>query len=230
MRPLILVVEDEPSIQELIRFNLEQADYEVTTCDSGDLVIEAVQNRNPDLILLDIMLPGRSGLELCSDLQQPPISPSPPIILLTALSEEENIIRGLETGACDYITKPFSPGILLARVKNALRQTNRPSSASHDVEQIRVGALCIDLHQHKATLENQALSLTLTEFKILHLLAGQPGRVFTRYQIVDQVHGEDYAVTDRSIDVQIVNLRKKMAKHGAYIETVRGIGYRFTEE
>jgi two-component system phosphate regulon response regulator PhoB len=176
------------------------------------------------------MLPGRSGLELCSDLQQQPTSPSPPIILLTALSEEENIIRGLEAGACDYITKPFSSGILLARVKNALRQTNRPSSASNNTQQIRVGALRIDLNQHKVTLENQPLSLTLTEFKILHLLAGQPGRVFTRYQIVDQVHGEDYAVTDRSIDVQIVNLRKKMAAYETYIETVRGIGYRFTAE
>jgi two-component system phosphate regulon response regulator PhoB len=226
----ILVVEDEAPIQELLQFNLERNKYRVKVADSGEKALSLAAKFMPDLILLDIMLPGTDGLEVCRQLKADPDTRSIPIIMLTALCEEADVVTGLELGADDYVTKPFSPRVLLARVKAALRRIETEKPVKNSEEQIHIHNISIDIARHKVAVESTDLSLTFTEFKVLQLLAGQPGRVFTRYQIVDAVHGEDYPVTDRSVDVQIVGLRKKLGDAGQYIETVRGIGYRFKEE
>ncbi len=225
----ILVVEDEAPIQELLQFNLERNKYRVTVVDSGEEALGEAEKLQPDLILLDIMLPGADGLEVCKRLKSNPRTERIPIIMLTALCEEADIVTGLELGADDYITKPFSPRVLLARVKAALRRISAGKPVPGE-EIVHIHGIMIDATRHKVEVGGEDLVLTFTEFKVLQLLAQQPGRVFTRYQIVDAVHGEDYPVTDRSVDVQIVGLRKKLGDAGKYIETVRGIGYRFKEE
>jgi len=226
----ILVVEDEAPIQELLQFNLERSKYRVKVVDSGEEAMEEAKKYQPSLILLDIMLPGADGLEVCKRLKADKHTAQIPIIMLTALCEEADIVTGLELGADDYITKPFSPRVLLARVKAALRRIESAKPASVDSELITIHNITIDVTRHKVDVAGEDITLTFTEFKVLQLLASQPGRVFTRYQIVDAVHGDDYPVTDRSVDVQIVGLRKKLGDSGQYIETVRGIGYRFKEE
>jgi len=225
----ILVVEDEAPIQELLQFNLERVNYKVKVTDSGEEAIKQASKSNPDLILLDIMLPGTDGLEVCKTLKASSKTENIPIIMLTALCEEADIVTGLELGADDYITKPFSPRVLLARVKAALRRPNAAATENPE-ELITIHNIIIDLTRHRVTVDGNEIILTHTEFKVLKLMTTQPGRVFTRYQIVDAVHGEDYPVTDRSVDVQIVGLRKKLGEAGNYIETVRGIGYRFKED
>jgi len=227
-KPKILVVEDEAPIQELLKFNLERKKYRVKGVDSGEQALSVVGRYMPDLILLDIMLPGADGLDVCKQLKANPKTAPIPIIMLTALSEEADIVTGLELGADDYVTKPFSPSVLLARVKAALRRTNTEDSANTEISSIH--GIDIDVARYKVTVDGNEITLTSTEFKVLQLMAGQAGRVFTRYQIVDAVHGDDYPVTDRSVDVQIVGLRKKLGDAGQYIETVRGIGYRFMEQ
>lgn len=226
----IMVVEDEAPIQELLQFNLERNKYRVKVVDSGEEAISEAVQFQPDLILLDIMLPGADGLEVCKQLKANPKTERIPIIMLTALCEEADIVTGLELGADDYITKPFSPRVLLARVKAALRRIAASKPAADADETVRIRDIVIDASRHKVEVAGEDVVLTFTEFRVLQLLAGQPGRVFTRYQIVDAVHGDDYPVTDRSVDVQIVGLRKKLGEAGQYIETVRGIGYRFKED
>jgi two-component system alkaline phosphatase synthesis response regulator PhoP len=223
----ILVVEDEAPIQELLKFNLERKKYRVKVVDSGEKALEQAAQFMPDLILLDIMLPGTDGLEVCKQLKSDSTTSAIPIIMLTALSEESDIVMGLELGADDYVTKPFSPSVLLARVKAALRRIEPEQTVNPDL--ISIHGIQIDTVRYKVTVDGKEISLTSTEFKVLQLMANQPGRVFTRYQIVDAVHGDDYPVTDRSVDVQIVGLRKKLGDTGTSIETVRGIGYRFKE-
>lgn len=225
----ILVVEDEAPIQELLQFNLERNKYQVKVVDSGEEALTVVNTFMPNLILLDIMLPGADGLEVCKRLKADPITKQIPIIMLTALCEEADIVAGLELGADDYVTKPFSPRVLLARVKAALRRGSDEKPAT-DSELINIHNISIDVTRHKVKVDGNDVVLTFTEFKVLQLLTKQQGRVFTRYQIVDAVHGDDYPVTDRSVDVQIVGLRKKLGSAGKHIETVRGIGYRFKEE
>ena len=227
----ILVVEDEAPIQELLQFNLERNKYQVKVVDSGEEAMMVASIYQPDLILLDIMLPGADGLEVCKRLKADAKTLRIPIIMLTALCEEADIVTGLELGADDYVTKPFSPRILLARVKAALRRIESMQPVQEEINDgIHIHGIAIDITRHKVEANGEDIALTFTEFKVLQLLAGQPGRVFTRYQIVDAVHGDDYPVTDRSVDVQIVGLRKKLGKAGKVIETVRGIGYRFKEE
>ena len=221
----IMVVEDEADIQELIRYNLAKEGFLVTTCDSGEEALEQVGQHVPELVLLDLMLPGIGGLDVCRALRRAPQTQSVPIIMLTAKSEEADIVTGLELGADDYVTKPFSPRVLLARVQALLRRrvaTDEPATTT-----IRRGEIEIDTPRHQVTLAGTPLDLTYTEFSVLELLARRAGIVFTRYQIVDAVKGEDYPVTDRSVDVQIVGLRKKLGDHSKLIETVRGVGYRF---
>jgi two-component system alkaline phosphatase synthesis response regulator PhoP len=224
----ILIVEDEAPIQELLQYNLERVKYTVHKLDSGEEVVSTAEKIQPDLILLDIMLPGMDGLEVCKLLKSTPPTAHIPIIMLTAMSDDADIVAGLELGADDYVTKPFSPRVLLARVKTALRHKKSP--VKNESEHIHVHSIFIDLSRHKVLADEKEVALTYTEFKVLKLLANQPGRVFTRYQIVNEVHGEDYPVTDRSVDVQIVGLRKKLGNIGSVIETVRGIGYRLKEE
>ncbi len=225
----VLVVEDEAPIQELLKFHLERNKYKVKIADSGEEALSMAGKSRPDIILLDIMLPGTDGLEVCKQLQANPETKHIPVLMLTALCEEADVVAGLELGADDYIAKPFSPRVLLARVKAVLRRHAQKSGGGDD-ENIRIHNIEVDVGRHKVAIAGEKVSLTFTEFKVLQLLAGQPGRVFTRYQIVDAVRGEDHPVTDRAVDVQIAGLRRKLGDAGSYVETVRGIGYRFREE
>jgi two-component system phosphate regulon response regulator PhoB len=222
----VLVVDDEDDILELIRYNLNKEGFRVETVLTGEEGLERTRALQPDLLILDLMLPGMDGLEVCRALKREISTRHIPVIMLSAKGEEVDVVRGLELGADDYITKPFSPKILAARVKAAFRRKNL---AEDQQAKLRIRELVMDPRRHEVFLDGQPLMLTLTEFRVLHFLARQPGWVFTRYQIVDAVKGEDYPVTDRSVDVQIVGLRKKLGRYGSYIETVRGVGYRFQE-
>ncbi|OQW96157.1 MAG: DNA-binding response regulator [Verrucomicrobia bacterium A1] len=222
----ILVIEDEEDIQELIRYNLLKEGYRVTAADDGEQGIEKARAGGFDLVLLDLMLPGVDGMEVCRILQSDPRTTSLPVIMITARSEESDVVSGLRLGAEDYIAKPFSPKVLLARIRNVFRRRNRHAAAE---EPVRIGDLLIHPGRHEAVLKGRTLSLTPTEFGILHFLASKPGWVFSREQIVDAVKGTDYPVTDRSVDVQMVNLRRKLGRFADNLETVRGVGYRFKE-
>ncbi len=223
----ILVVEDEATILELIQYNLTKEGYQVSCVASGEKGLEAARAGNPDLVLLDLMLPGLDGLDVCKELKRDAATQGIAVIMVTAKGDETNIVMGLELGADDYVVKPFSPKILLSRVKAVLRRKDSPSPADKDV--IQIGDLVIHSGRHEVLLRNKKLDLTFTEFRILQTLATRPGWVFTRGQIVDAVRGEDHAVTDRSVDFQIVGLRRKLDDYATHIETVRGVGYRFQE-
>jgi two-component system alkaline phosphatase synthesis response regulator PhoP len=223
----ILVVDDEEDILELLRFNLSREGSQVFCASSGEEALRLVQSEIPDLIVLDLMLPGIDGLEVTRWLKSDPNTKHLPIVMLTAKGEEADIVTGLELGADDYVTKPFSPRILVARVRAVLRRKVKESP--EDTSVIRIHDLIIDPRRHEVLVNGEPVVLTFTEFGILNYMARRPGWVFTRFQIVDAVKGEDYPVTDRSVDVQIVGLRKKLGPAGKYIETVRGVGYRFKE-
>lgn len=226
---LIYIVDDEEDILDLVEYNLEKEGFKVKRFLSGEKILDAIDKRKPDLILLDLMLPGVDGLEVCKILKKDSQSSTIPVIMLTAKGEESDIVMGLELGADDYIPKPFSPKVLIARVKAALRRKDTTKGDISDPEVIKIRELVIHPGRHEVHLENVRIELTYTEFKLLHFLALRPGWVFTRYQIVDALRGEDYPVTERAVDVQIVGLRKKLGEAGKYVETVRGVGYRFKE-
>lgn len=222
----ILIVEDEEDIRELVRYNLERENFSVSEAESGEAGLKAVSKKKPDLILLDLMLPGKDGMDVCRELKRSPDFNSIPVVMMTARGEESDIVAGLELGAEDYIVKPFSPKVMVARVKAVLRRkAAAPAPDAEDV--LTIMGIVIHPGRHEVTVDGKPVGLTATEFGVLHFLARRPGWVFTRYQIVDAVHGEDYPVTERSVDVQIVGLRKKLGTTGKTIETVRGIGYRF---
>lgn len=223
----LLLVEDDEDIQELVRYNLEQEGYHVRIAASGEAALQSVRRDPPHLVVLDLMLPGISGLDVCKRLRNTPNTQHIPIVMLTARSEESDIVVGLELGADDYVTKPFSPKVLSARVRACLRR--KREEATDEMSPVHHGDLCIDPARHQVTLGDEAVDLTATEFGVLHFLARKPGWVFTREQIVDGVRGEDYAVTERSVDVQMVGLRRKLGDHADFIETIRGVGYRFRE-
>ena len=227
-RERILLVEDEEDIQELVRYNLTKAGYVVVAVSSGEEALKAANADIPKLIVLDLMLPGLDGLDVCRQLKANPKTMNVPIVMLTAKSEEADIVVGLELGADDYITKPFSPKVLVARVRTCLRRKKQEIPPENVT--LQSGDLVIDPVKHVVTIRNEPVALTATEFGVLHFLARKPGWVFTRQQIVDAVKGEDYAVTDRSVDVQLVGLRRKLGVCGEYIETIRGVGYRFREQ
>lgn len=226
-RAHILVVEDDADILELVRHALTRDGYKVTGVTNGGEALPAIRKETPDIIVLDLMLPGMDGLEICRALKSETSLSNTPIIMLTAKGEESDIVAGLELGADDYITKPFSPRILLARVRACLRRAQ--SEPVDPGETIKHHDIEIHPGRHEARVAGERVDLTLSEFKILHTLALKPGWVFTRYQIVDAVHGEAHPVTDRSVDVQIVSLRRKLGESGDFIETVRGVGYRMRE-
>lgn len=226
-RQKILVVEDEEDILELIRYNMEKSGYNVIEAMTGESALEQVRTEHPELVLLDLMLPGIDGLEVCKSLKNNPRTRHIPIVMLTARGEESDIVIGLELGADDYITKPFSPKVLIARVKAVLRRRRTTQVDENGI--IQRHNLGIDPARHEVLVDGKPVSLTSSEFRILHTLARKPGWVFTRYQIVEAVHGEGYPVTDRSVDVQISGLRKKLGSAGSNIETVRGVGYRLRE-
>ena len=226
-RQSVLVVEDEEDIMEVIRFNLEKEGYEVHQALSGEKALQVIENNLPSLVLLDLMLPGINGLDLCRIFKQNDRTKAIPVIMLTAKSEDADIVAGLEMGAEDYITKPFSPRVLVARVRTIFRR--RESGVKDDSSVIQVEGMQIHPGRHEVTMGDNVVDLTPSEFRILHYLARRPGRVYSRDQIIDAIRGHGYVVTDRAIDVQVVGLRKKLGDYGKFIETVRGIGYRFRD-
>lgn len=223
----ILVVDDEEDILELVRFNLAREGYPIICTTSGEESLKIAQKEHPDLIVLDLMLPGIDGLDVAKALKNDIKTRDIPIIMLTAKGEEADIVTGLELGADDYVTKPFSPRVLVARVRAVLRRG--ASEGVGDESVLKVHNLLIHPGRREVLVNGEQTQLTYTEFGILNFLATRPGWVFTRSQIVDAVRGDDYPVTERSVDVQIVGLRKKLGPSGKYIETVRGVGYRFKE-
>ncbi len=226
-REKILVVDDEKDILELVEYNLAKNGYRVSCVATGEEALKAARSQLPDLIVLDLMLPGVDGLEVCKTLKNDPKTAHISIVMLTAKGEEADIVTGLELGADDYITKPFSPRVLLARLRAVLRRKTQEPIEETSV--IQIHDLLIHPGRREVLVRGKPVSLTFTEFSVLHFLARRPGWVFTRSRIVDAVRGDDYPVTDRSVDVQIVGLRRKLGPAGKYIETVRGVGYRFKE-
>ena len=223
----ILAVEDEDDIAELIRYNLEREGYRVVTTSTGEAALQEAACRTPNLVLLDLMLPGVDGLEVCRRLKADNRTAKIPVIMVTARGEEADVVAGLELGADDYVVKPFSPRVLLARTRTVLRR--RRETPAEETATLAIHGIEIHPGRHEVRVDGRTVELTATEFKILHFLARRPGWVFTRYQIVDGIRGANYPVTERSVDVQIVALRKKLEPHGKLIETIRGVGYRFKE-
>ncbi|MDY0360525.1 MAG: response regulator transcription factor [Desulforegulaceae bacterium] len=227
---LILAIDDEEDILELIDYNLKREGFRVITAENGEKGLKLMEREKPDLVLLDLMLPGMDGFDVAKKIRNSQKFKKLPIIMLTAKGEEADVVTGLELGADDYISKPFSPRVLLARIKSVLRRNSIEDEAESTDKEIVFKDLRIHSGRHLVTLGKESLTLTHSEFEILKFLVSKPGWVFTRSQIVDAIHGESYPVTERSVDVQIVGLRKKLGGYGAYIETVRGVGYRFREE
>ena len=223
----ILVIDDEEDILELLRFNLTKEGYQVCSASTGEEALSLARTEHPDLVLLDLMLPGIDGLEVGRRLKADPLTRSMPIVMLTAKGEESDIVTGLELGAEDYITKPFSRKVLVARLRAVLRR--KAEKAVDEAASLKIHDLVIHPGRHEVLVQGKPIPLTFTEFGILSFLARRPGWVFTRSQIVDAVKGDDYFVTDRSVDVQVVGLRKKLGSSSTLIETVRGVGYRFKE-
>ena len=226
-RVRILVVDDEPDILELIRYNLTRNNYDMTGVASGEEAFASVRMSPPDLVVLDLMLPGVDGLEVCRRLKNDARTAGIPVIILSAKGEEADVVTGLELGADDYLTKPFSPRVLLARIKAVLRRQQSEPDADDAV--ITHHDLQIHPGRHEVQVASALVQLTLTEFRILHLLARRPGWVFTRNQILEAAQGDDSSVTTRAVDVHIVALRRKLGPSGDLIETIRGVGYRLQE-
>lgn len=222
----ILVIEDEKDIAELIQYNLEREGYNVITVYTGEEALDVLKKDLPHLILLDLMLPGMDGMETCRLIKENSKTQHIPVMMVTAKSEDSDVVIGLQLGADDYITKPFSPRILLARIKTILRRL-----AQKDIPQEtrKLGPFLMDILKHKITYENKSIELTAIEFNILEFLSRHPGRVFSRDQILDKAWAEGKFIVDRAVDVHILSLRKKLKKGADLIETVRGVGYRFKE-
>ena len=223
----ILIIEDEQDIIDLLEFNLRKDGFEVSSAKSGEDGLRFARSKLPDIILLDLMLPGINGLDICKLLKTDPKTGHIPIIMLTAKNEEVDIVTGLEVGADDYITKPFSPKVVIARLRALLRRNSTDGETKKKV--IKAGDITIDPGKYTVEANKVLIQLTATEFQLLLVLARRPGWVYTRSQLVDEIRGDDHIITDRAVDVQIANLRKKLGDAGAYIQTVRGAGYRFKE-
>lgn len=224
----ILIVEDEQDIAELIAYNLTRAGFLTTIAKSGEEAIIASAESSFDLILLDLMLPGVDGFTVCRKLKQDDRCCDTPIVMLTARGEDADIITGLEMGADDYIIKPFSPKVLVARINTVLRRTALRRDLT-DLSVLEVHGLIIDTKRHEVRRNGEKINFSATEFKMFHFFAKNPGWVFSRSQIISAAKGDDYPVTERSVDVQILGMRKKLKSMGAILETVRGIGYRMIE-
>ncbi|HOX07084.1 MAG TPA: response regulator transcription factor [Planctomycetota bacterium] len=223
----VLVVDDEEDILRLVEYNLVRNGCRVTCVASGEAALKAAAEAPPDLVLLDLMLPGLDGFEVCRRLKADARTSAVPVVILSARGEEADVVAALELGADDYVTKPFSPRVLVARVKAVLRRRAEPALAEE--APIAVHGLTIDPGRRTVAVGGRAVELTNTEFRLLHLLARRPGWVFTRNQIIDAARGTEAAVTDRSVDVHVAGLRKKLGAAGRHIETIRGVGYRLEE-
>lgn len=224
MSAMILIVEDESAIRDLIRMNLEANGFTTASAEDGYQALDRIKALRPDLVLLDWMLPGLDGLGVLRKIKAEAALASIPVIMLTAKGEESDVVLGLEMGASDYITKPFSNKVLVARVRALLRRGE--DSAVEEETTIHYRDLILIPGQRRATLNGEEINLTAGEFDTLALLCGRPGHVYTRGQIVARTKGSDYPVTDRAVDVQIVSLRRKLGAYGDHLETVRGVGYR----
>jgi two-component system phosphate regulon response regulator PhoB len=223
----LFIVEDEEDIVEILSYNLKREGFSIEVATDGDEALKKIPEKMPDIILLDRMLPGADGFEICRELKNNPATKAIPIIMVTAKGEESDVVSGLELGADDYITKPFSMKILIARINTVFRRGKTKKTEQNSI--IKIKDLVIDQDRRTVHINKKPVEMTFTEFSLLHYLAGRPGRVMSRDQIIDAVRGEDYAVTDRAVDVQIVGLRKKLGKYSDWIQTVRGVGYRFRE-
>jgi two-component system, OmpR family, alkaline phosphatase synthesis response regulator PhoP len=224
----ILIIEDDTDISELVKFNLSKEHYRVECAYSGEAALKAIKAQTFDLCLLDLMLPGVDGLDVCRTLKKDPSTAAIPIIMVTAKGEEADIVLGIELGAEDYMVKPFSPKVLMAKVRAVFRRKSLPEITTG--RPINIYEMTIHPGRHEVVVRGEIIDLTYTEFQLLYHLASRPRWVFTRYQIVNAINGENYAVTDRAVDVQVANLRKKLGEYGKFIETVRGIGYRFSDK
>ena len=222
----VLVIDDERDLIELVRYNLEKEGFQVTSALDGEAGLSMALQNFPDVIVIDLMLPGIDGLEVCRRLRAEERTSHIPVIMLTAKSSESDRIVGLELGADDYVTKPFSPRELAARIKAVLR---RAAPKREHAEMMRSGELVIDTVRHEVKCAEKPVSLTATEYRLLILLAAHPGRVFSRNEIINGTMGRDVAVLDRTVDVHVVSLRRKLRRCGEWIETVRGFGYRFRD-
>jgi two-component system, OmpR family, alkaline phosphatase synthesis response regulator PhoP len=223
----ILLVEDEQDIADMIKMNAEVSDFKVVVENDGLNGYMAAEREKPDIIVLDIMLPGMNGLDVCRKIKNNPELMNIPIIMISAKSEELDVVLGLELGADDYVTKPFSPKILLSRIKAVLRRQNEPKK---EPKRIEFGKFALDLDSYQLLKGSKLIPLTLSEFGILKRLVSNQGKVLTRNQLLDDLHGDESYVVDRNIDVHIASLRKKLGPNFNWIETVRGVGYRFKED
>ena len=228
----ILIVEDEAEIAELMRFHVERDGFDASVVHSGRLALEAVRRATPDLVILDLMLPDLDGLEVCRRLKWERATRGVPILIVSAKGEEADIVTGIEIGADDYVTKPFSPRVLMARVKNILRRDGAEDAGAEGRGRLRLldGALVIDPDRHRVWVAGEEIELTLTEFALLHYLALRPGFVRTRDQIIAAVHGRNTVLSSRTIDVHVTALRRKLGDTASAIQTVRGVGYRLAEQ
>ena len=223
----IVVVEDEPDLVDVVTYNLKREGYLVSAARRGDEGLNLIRSELPDLVLLDLMLPGMDGLSICRQMKSDGALKAIPIIIASAKGEESDVVIGLEMGADDYLAKPFSPRELLARIKAVLRRGTPTNNASDD--RIVVRDLIIDPGKHEVKIKDEIIGLTSTEFKLLHHLASSRGRAFSREQLLNRVVGMGVVVVDRNIDVHIRALRKKLGNHSDMIQTIRGVGYRFVE-
>jgi two-component system, OmpR family, alkaline phosphatase synthesis response regulator PhoP len=228
-QPTILVVEDEPDIAELIAYNLRREGYAAVVAGTGEAALDSALRSPPDLVILDLMLPGLGGLDVCRRLKRDSATSGVPVVMVTARSQESDVVAGLEIGADDYVTKPFSPRVLVARVRSVLRRT-RHGAPAPAAERLEAQDIVIDVPRHEVRCGGEPVVLSATEFQLLCLLVASPGRVFTRSQIISALKGSDYPATERSVDVQVVGLRRKLGAHGELVETVRGVGYRMRDE
>lgn len=226
-RQSILIIEDDDDIAELVRYNLAKEGFAVEVAGTGEEGLKKLRQELPAIILLDLMLPGIDGFEVCQTVRKQNSSAHVPIIMMTAKGEESDVVAGLELGADDYIVKPFSPRLLVARVRAVLRRKSR--EVSDEQTPISVRGISIHPGRHEVRINQKSVDLTHLEFRVLYFLASRPGWVYTRYQIVNEIRGEEYPVTDRAVDVMIVGLRRKLGVAGELIETVRGVGYKFKE-
>jgi len=225
---MILVVEDEPDIREVIEYNLKREGYRVRTCANGEEGLEQARTTAPDIVLLDLMLPGLDGIEVCRRLKQDPLTRGIPVIMVSAKGEEADVVLGLGLGADDYVTKPFSPKELSARVRAVLRRGTLKQERTGD--RVVRGGLVIDAGRHQVLVDDAPVPFTATEMRMLHFLASHPGRVFTRSHLLSRVIGEHAVVIDRNIDVHVRAIRKKLGPYRDLVETIRGVGYRFKDE
>lgn len=221
----ILVIEDDPDIRELLQRSLEREGYRVHVSADGEAGLREADARRPSVVLLDLMLPGVDGLEVCRLLKQNDQMATTPVIMLTAKGEESDVVLGLELGADDYVTKPFSPKELIARIRAVLRRMKRRQKDGR-APRIEIGEVILDSERHEVSVDGEITYFTRAEFRLMWALAAHPGRVFTRNELVDHITAGESYILDRNVDVHISAIRKKLGRHGNLIATVRGVGYK----